>query len=124
PLDRPWPDRQEHRARLERAARTLAGGAPTVGAAVVPADAYLGGGSAPERPVPGEALALAGGEALLARLRTGEPPVVGYVRDDRVILDLRTVDPGDDDDLFAAVRRAVTHGAPARGGRDAGSRAG
>lgn len=122
PLDRLWPDRDEHRARLERAARTLAEGDPAVRAAVVPADAYLGGGSAPERPVPGEALAVVGGEALLARLRTGEPPVVGYVRDDRVILDLRTVDPRDDADLLAAVRRAAADGAPARDGREAGAR--
>lgn len=52
------------------------------------------------------------------------PPVVGYVRDDRVILDLRTVDPVNDDDLLAAVRRAVAHSAPVRGGRGAGSRGG
>lgn len=108
PLDRLWPDPAEHRARLERAARRLAGGDPPVAATMVPADAYLGGGSAPERPVPGEALALPGGESLLGRLRTGRPPVVGYVRDDRVVLDLRTVDPEDDDALVSAVEAAVT----------------
>ena len=32
----------------------------------------------------------------LAPLRAAPDPVVGYVRDDRCLLDLRTVDPDDD----------------------------
>jgi L-seryl-tRNA(Ser) seleniumtransferase len=100
PLDRLWPDRAAHRARLERAAATL-------GAEIVAAEAFLGGGSAPEAPIPGEALALPGDDALLARLRRGDPPVVGYLRQGRLLLDLRTVDPGDDEALIAAVRREL-----------------
>ena len=100
PVDRLWPDPQSHRARLERAARAL-------GAEIVPAEAFLGGGSAPEAPIPGEALALPGDDALLARLRQGDPPVVGYLRQDRLHLDLRTVAPADDDLLIAAVRATI-----------------
>jgi L-seryl-tRNA(Ser) seleniumtransferase len=100
PLDRLWPDPAEHRARLERAAAGL-------GAEIVPADAFVGGGSAPEEPIPGEALALPGDDALLARLRHGEPPVVGYLRQGRLVLDLRTVPPEDDATLVAAVRQAL-----------------
>ncbi len=100
PVDRLWPDPQVHRDRLERAATTL-------GAEIVPADAFLGGGSAPEAPIPGEALALPGDDALLARLRQGDPPVVGYLRQDRLHLDLRTVAPADDDLLIEAVRAAL-----------------
>jgi L-seryl-tRNA(Ser) seleniumtransferase len=100
PLDRLWPDPAGHRERLERIAADL-------GAEIVPADAFLGGGSAPEEPVPGEALALTGDDALLAallaRLRHGDPPVVGYLNQGRLILDLRTVDPEDDPLLTAAV---------------------
>ncbi len=77
PLDRLWPDPEAHRARLERAAAAL-------GAEIVPAEAFLGGGSAPEAPIPGEALALPGDDALLARLRLGDPPVVGYLRQDQL----------------------------------------
>jgi len=98
PLDRMWPDLQSHRGRLERAAVSL-------GAEIVAAEAFLGGGSAPEAPIPGEALALPGDDALLARLRCGDPPVVGYLRQGRLVLDLRTVDPEDDEALIAAVRR-------------------
>ena len=43
---------------------------------------------------------------MLLRLRTGEPAVVGYLRDGRLILDLRTIDPRDDEALVAAVRQA------------------
>jgi L-seryl-tRNA(Ser) seleniumtransferase len=99
PLDRLWPDPARHRARLERAAAALGG-------EIVPADAFLGGGSAPEAPIPGEALALPGGDELLALLRLGEPPVVAYLRRRRLLLDLRTVAPEDDEDLLAAVSRA------------------
>jgi L-seryl-tRNA(Ser) seleniumtransferase len=98
PLDRLWPGAEAHRARLERAAARL-------GAEIVAAEAFLGGGSAPEAPIPGEALALPGDDALLARLRRGDPPVVGYLRQGRLLLDLRTVDPLDDEALIAAVER-------------------
>jgi L-seryl-tRNA(Ser) seleniumtransferase len=100
PLDRLWPSPETHRARLERAAAAT-------GAEIVPAEAFLGGGSAPEAPIPGEALALPGDDALLARLRQGDPPVVGYLRHERLHLDLRTVAPEDDDLLIAAVQAAL-----------------
>ena len=116
PLDRLWPDPAAHARRLDRVIEALPGaeairkgGAPCR----VPADAYLGGGSAPERPIPGEAIAIPGGDALLRSLRTYETPVVGYAREGRVVLDLRTVDPADDADLVAAVTAAFS-GAQAR----------
>jgi L-seryl-tRNA(Ser) seleniumtransferase len=105
PLDRLWPEPRAHRTRLERAAAAL-----DTGAEIVPAEAFLGGGSAPEAPIPGEALALPGGpggDALLARLRRGAPPVIGYLRQGRLLLDLRTVAVEDDGLLIAAVRAAL-----------------
>ncbi|MCM2270913.1 MAG: L-seryl-tRNA(Sec) selenium transferase [Thermoanaerobaculia bacterium] len=96
PLDRLWADAGASRPRLARVAGAI-------GAAIVPAEAFVGGGAAPDAAVVGEALALPGDDDLALRLRTGEPAVVGYLRDGRLILDLRTVDPADDDALVAAV---------------------
>jgi L-seryl-tRNA(Ser) seleniumtransferase len=45
--------------------------------------------------------------ALAEPLRTGEPPVVGRVTGDRLLLDLLTVPPDQDDALADAVRRAA-----------------
>jgi L-seryl-tRNA(Ser) seleniumtransferase len=106
PIDRLWPDPAAHRARLEQA-RTAIAALGTENVEIVPAEAFLGGGSAPEAPIPGEALALPGSDALLARLRRGRPPVVGYIRQGRLVLDLRTVAPEDDEALAAAVRQAL-----------------
>ena len=44
---------------------------------------------------------------LLATVRRGDPAVVGRIADDRVILDLRTVDPRDDERLVSAIRAAL-----------------
>jgi L-seryl-tRNA(Ser) seleniumtransferase len=100
PLNRLWVDGVVHRRRLEGLAQTL-------GAEIVEAEAFVGGGAAPERPIAGEALALAGDSDLLYRLRHGDPPVVGYIREGRLILDLRTVDPDDDALLATAVMEAL-----------------
>jgi len=100
PLNRLWVDGAVHRSRLERLA-------PTLGAEIVEAEAFVGGGAAPERPIAGEALALPGDSDLLYRLRQGDTPVVGYIREGRLILDLRTVDPDDDALLTSAVVAAL-----------------
>ena len=99
PLDRLWPEAEEHRKRLASVAEAI-------GARIVPAEAFLGGGAAPERPIPGEALALPGDDGLFRRLRQGDPPVVGYLREGLLMLDLRTVDPEDDPFFVDAVKRA------------------
>ena len=44
--------------------------------------------------------------ALAARLRAGSPPVVGYLANGSFKLDLRTVFPRQDEELFRAVHRA------------------
>ena len=97
PLARMWVDPAEHRKRLETLAAAF-------GAEIVATDGYLGGGSAPEKPIAGEALALPGNTRWLEELRQGEPPVIGYIREGHLILDVRTVDPRDDAHLIDAVR--------------------
>lgn len=102
PIDRLWDEPEALRARLERLADRCGG-------EIVAADAYVGGGAAPERPIPGRVVSLPGDRALLDRLRLGEPAVVGYLRRGRVLLDLRTVDPADDERLVRAVEAACEH---------------
>lgn len=67
--------------------------------------AQTGSGALPLEAIPSCAVAISGGdvEGLAARLRQGDPPVVGYVRDGRLWLDLRTLWP----DEVAVVGEAV-----------------
>ena len=70
-------------------------------AAAVEAPARVGGGGAPEHPLPSAAVSLPASFA--APLRRATPPVVGYVEDDRTLLNLRSVPAAADDALAAAV---------------------
>ena len=72
-----------------------------VDAVAVAAEARVGGGGAPEHPLPSAAVALPASFA--EPLRRGEPPVVGYLEDGRTLLNLRSLPPSADEDLLAAV---------------------
>lgn len=76
----------------------------------------VGGGSLPGEQVKSVGLVVSGSgaAALAARLRVGDPAVVGRVQDGAVLLDLRTIDPADDGALAGALVRAL-EGRP-RGG--------
>ncbi len=92
---------------LRQRAELLAARMGLDGAAVVESQATIGGGSLPGDRMPSVALRLPGrASALARRLRVGSPAVVGRIDADAVLLDLRTVDPIDDDVLVAAVGRA------------------
>ncbi len=69
----------------------------------------IGGGSLPGETLPswGVALAVRSPDRALTALRRGTPIVVARIADDRVLLDLRTVDPDLDEDLAGAVERAL-----------------
>ena len=66
--------------------------------------ARVGGGALPLAELPSFACAVA--ESLAARLRAGEPPVVGVVRDGRLLLDCRTVAETEVEEIAAAVAAA------------------
>ncbi len=85
-------------------------------ACVVDGRSMVGGGSLPEESLPTRLVALAGARGmsvtrLAASLRARG--VVGRVADDRLVLDLRTVDPDDDaslrDALMDVLRPSVAH---------------
>lgn len=58
-----------------------------------------GGGSVPGSQIPSWGIAISGldANALQTKLRAGTPPVVVRVADDRVVLDMRTIDPAHDE---------------------------
>jgi L-seryl-tRNA(Ser) seleniumtransferase len=103
-------------SRLSARAASLAGSLrddPGYQAAVVSAESYLGGGSAPIQPVPTAAIAISppfpaphASEAALAKaLRLGEPAVIVRVQKGVVLLDMRSVPPDCDADLLDALRK-------------------
>ena len=99
------------RARARAFALALGEAAPGLEVEVREGESAVGGGAAPTVGVPTSLVALAhplaGAFRLAARLREGYPPVVARVAEDRVLLDLRTVEPSDEPALLAAVRAAA-----------------
>jgi L-seryl-tRNA(Ser) seleniumtransferase len=75
---------------------------------VVASAGAVGGGTFPEVALPSFAVALRPGsvDAVARALRAGSPPVIGHVVDGALLLDVRTVLPGQEEDLVRAVREA------------------
>jgi len=101
-------------ADLERRAHRWARACRRAGlpARVVEGRSMVGGGSLPEESLPTHLLALGGDgsldvEALARRLRTGDPPLLGRIEQDTLLLDPRTVDPRQDRILVKALHSAV-----------------
>jgi len=69
----------------------------------------VGGGTLPEGRLEGSALALTTDDAdgLLRSLREQDPPVIGHIVDDRVLIHPRTVPARQDEHLVAAARTAL-----------------
>jgi L-seryl-tRNA(Ser) seleniumtransferase len=84
------------RARAERLAAL-------VGGAVEETVARVGGGALPLAELPSFACAV--DESLAAHLREGEPPVVGIVRDGKLLLDCRTLRDDEIDEVAGVVSR-------------------
>jgi L-seryl-tRNA(Ser) seleniumtransferase len=88
----------ELRARAEALKAALAAAAPSLNMAVTEVEGQAGGGAAPEYPLPSWAVAEThprlSAERLEAAFRRGEPPVVGRIHRERLLLDLRTILPG------------------------------
>jgi len=99
------------RARAGAFARALAAAAPALRPALVDDESAVGGGAAPTVGVPTVAVALdpgpAGPDRLAALLRRGSPPVVVRVAEDRILVDLRTVRPDEEEALLAALAQAA-----------------
>jgi L-seryl-tRNA(Ser) seleniumtransferase len=75
---------------------------------IIDGESVIGGGAAPSAVLPTSLLAVTRGglsaDEISARLRGSEPPVIARVEDGRVLLDLRTVFPEQDQSVIAALR--------------------
>jgi len=78
--------------------------AELVGGDVEETVARAGGGSLPLTELPSFACAVE--EELAVKLRAGDPPVIGVVRDGRTLLDCRTLTEGEAEEVAAAVEAA------------------
>jgi L-seryl-tRNA(Ser) seleniumtransferase len=95
---------------IERRARVLATTLNTMGirASVVDGESTIGGGSAPGSTLPTKLVAIEHSSAQQTErwLRERDVPIIARIDNDRVVLDLRTVDPDDDRILAAAFQSA------------------
>jgi L-seryl-tRNA(Ser) seleniumtransferase len=94
-------------AELEARARSLA---VQLGATAVDTRSAIGGGSLPGQTQPSWAVALdsSAPDRLAAALRHAEPPVIGRIEDNRLLLDLRAILPEQDVVLVGAIQPALT----------------
>ncbi|HUO15757.1 MAG TPA: L-seryl-tRNA(Sec) selenium transferase [Verrucomicrobiae bacterium] len=76
---------------------------------IVDGESVIGGGAAPSSVLPTRLIALGceglSADELAARLRAGNPPIIARVEDGRVLVDLRTVFPEQDERIAAALMR-------------------
>jgi L-seryl-tRNA(Ser) seleniumtransferase len=83
-----------------------------VTASVEPVQATVGGGSLPGETLPSWAVVLfpavaEGADSLARRLRLGDPGIFGRIDQNRLLLDLRTVLPEDDEILLRSLRQSL-----------------
>ncbi|MEO7651101.1 MAG: L-seryl-tRNA(Sec) selenium transferase [Bryobacteraceae bacterium] len=99
--------RQSSEAVRERAAR-VAGELGAGRASLIEGSSVIGGGATPAQSIPTCLIALETTDAvkLERRLRAADPAVIARIAEGRVLLDLRTVFPGEEDALIKAVTAA------------------
>ena len=103
-------DEQRQRCQ-ELLAPLQAAAGPRAAIAIVAASSTVGGGALPLAELPAFALAVRPAalslQELTARLRAADPPVIGRVQDEHLLLDPRTLLPGEEGLLAAALGQAL-----------------
>ena len=99
---------------IGKRAQALAGrlrAAAKLAVTVLPGESVVGGGAAPAAAMPTVLVAVScqglSADELAARLRAAEPPVIARVEEGRVLLDLRTVFPAQDELVARALAAVV-----------------
>lgn len=94
---------QRARAFVRRARKAL----PKLELQLLDGASVIGGGSAPEMQLPTTLISVTSTRwnavELEGRLRTQQPPVIARIAEDRLVLDLRTVNPASERELLAAL---------------------
>jgi L-seryl-tRNA(Ser) seleniumtransferase len=99
---------EELRTRAQSLATRLEGLAPQV----LEGSSLIGGGSTPEQPLASWLIAVESSDVVEAerRLRFSDPPVVARIEHGRLLFDLRTVFPAEEEELARAIRNALQAG--------------
>jgi L-seryl-tRNA(Ser) seleniumtransferase len=105
-------DLQPRAERIASEIAQAAGGAVTVGAGR--AESQVGGGSLPTAGLATSVIKITSEkyspDQIIARLRSGEIPIIARIAEDKVIMDLRTVQPSEDEILARQVVEALAGG--------------
>ncbi len=96
----------EIESRAQSVARALREGG--IDAQVTATKASVGGGAFPTAEIPSWAIGLDGGGEAEEKLRHAEPPVIGRISEGKLLLDLRSVLPREDQTLTSAVLKALS----------------
>lgn len=95
--------------RAETLGESLSSGTRKIKTEIIDGESVVGGGAAPSSVLPTRLLALTceglRADQLLARLRNSDPPVIARVEEGRVLIDLRTVFPEQDQMVAGALIR-------------------
>jgi L-seryl-tRNA(Ser) seleniumtransferase len=102
---------EELTRRAARLSERLQAQSPELHVEVMESRSVLGGGAAPGSTLPTRVLAVkreqVSADRLLAQLRQWETPIIARVEDEHVLLDLRTVEPEQEDAIVAALRHSA-----------------
>jgi L-seryl-tRNA(Ser) seleniumtransferase len=106
-----WRMISQDEAGLQKRARTWVRKLKGLGlqASVLPGHSTVGGGSLPGETLPTRVVALetTSPDSVAARLRSGEPPLISRIEDNRLVLDPRTVLPEQEATLWEMVAKAI-----------------
>jgi L-seryl-tRNA(Ser) seleniumtransferase len=104
--------KEELGGRAKNIAEKTAG--PKMSVELIEGESVIGGGAAPSATLPTHLLAVAcqgmSADELAARLRSANPSIIARVEEGRVLLDLRTVFPEQDEAIAAALQQIADEG--------------
>jgi L-seryl-tRNA(Ser) seleniumtransferase len=95
-------------AELRHRAERVRGWLDGVRSTIVQGSSLIGGGSTPERPLAGWLIAVECGDVVKAeeRCRKSSPPVVARIEEGKLLFDLRTVFPWEEEELVRIIRES------------------